>query len=181
MPALRSLSRILLASIGISAVTAQADDGLDALLADGECPVAERLLVIHGDGGQKFDRYLVLSVRPGDGPNYVQCLFLDDDRSVLCEAASGFYMTDEDEPAIRLSPGPRSELATLGFDVTEPARGNHQQTFTVENDTDIFALADLILTALYRAYGARSISDIEVSAPLSTFPDGLLRPCPALS
>jgi len=65
---------------------------LRAFLTTYRCTVIERLQIIHDNRERKMHRFLILALRFRP-QNYVQCLFLDGDTRMLCEASSGFYAT----------------------------------------------------------------------------------------
>ena len=65
---------------------------LHTFLLTYRCAVVERLKIIHESRNEEINRFLVLAVK-FKPQRYVQCLFLDGDSRMLCEASSGFYAT----------------------------------------------------------------------------------------
>jgi len=101
---------------------------------------------------------------------------------MYCEAASGFYEhAPGAPPSSFVSPRAREALGTLGFS-TDDSKGNFALETDVAGAGDYGRVADLMLEALYSAYGARARSVIEVHAPPLDQPE-ILRPlaCPAIS
>ena len=138
---------------------------LAGFLAAYRCDLVERLRMIHADRTPK-DRYLILAIK--EGPRgYVQCLFVENDTRLLCEAESGFYEPKAGEPRrFRVRPEGVAALARLGFS-TDDSKGNYQRLIPLDGSDDFAGVADVILTALYEAYGARMDSELEWQAPLA--------------
>jgi len=112
---------------------------------------------IHAHAMTEHGRFLALTARRG----YVQCLFIENDARILCEASSNFYGFDR-----RISPSARTAIAREGFDM-DGRHGNFQRLLPIDNPaTSLWNVADLMLETLYRGYGARMTSKISVSAPL---------------
>jgi hypothetical protein len=63
---------------------------LHDFLSTYRCAAEERLAIIHANRNRQMDRFLIIALKfiP---QNYVQCIFVDGDRRMLCEASSGFY------------------------------------------------------------------------------------------
>jgi hypothetical protein len=164
---LRGGWRLVLAAAMMFAASA-ADAALADLavfLAAYRCDVVERLSMIRADRTPK-DRYLILAIK--EGPRgYVQCLFVENDSRLLCEAESGFYAQAVGQPrAFRVTPEGIAALARLGFS-TDDSEGNYQRLIPL-NGADAFAeVADVVLTALFEAYGARLDSKLQWEAPLA--------------
>jgi len=141
--------------------------GLDAFILAYECPVAVRLAAIHerGDMHREDSRFLILAVHKS-GPAYVQCAFFDNDRQMMCEAASGFYDTSPGTPSqVHLPAAKVAKLGKLGFS-TDASHGNFQRVMDTSNAEGLSAVARLLLSALYEAYDARIDDSIKVTAPL---------------
>ena len=144
------------------------DDSMDlrAFLTTYRCTVIERLQIIHDDRERKMDRFLVLALRFRP-QNYVQCLFLDGDTRMLCEASSGFYATlPVENRRYWLRPERVAALARLGFS-SDDSEGNFQKLIGFDGEPDLAAIADLILSTLYEVYGARVGSQLEWKSPLA--------------
>ena len=142
------------------------------------CAVLQRIDFI--DAQRRSDqqnRFLVLDVpeKPlGVAQDYVQCAFDPSNARMLCEAASGWWAKD----------GPRTDylpktsveaLAGLGFS-TDDSHGNFARYVTTSDENGRLAASELLLKALYRAYGARIGSHLTVTAPLTREQDTLLMP-----
>ena len=130
-----------------------------------ECSVVELLDRIHrhADLQATDSRFLILA--PLDrGDSYVQCAFDDDDRYMMCEAASGFYAAPGDAPVF--SPAQRQALARLGFSA-DGSHGNFQHYFRLRDTDPFLQVADMLLNALYDGYGVRMDEAIEVVAPFA--------------
>jgi hypothetical protein len=149
-----------------AADAARADTAdLAVFLAAYRCDVVERLRMIRADQTPKH-RYLILAIK--EGPRgYVQCLFVENDARLLCEAESGFYAQKDGEPRrFRVRSEGIAALAQLGFS-TDDSEGNYQRLIPLDGSDDFAEIADVILTALYEAYGARLDSKLEWEAPLA--------------
>jgi len=173
-----SLLGVALATM-LAASAARADSAdLANFLATYRCDVVERLGMIHPGRAPK-DRYLILAIKEGPRGS-VQCLFVENDARLLCEAESGFYAQKAGEPRqFRVSPEGIAVLARLGFS-TDDSEGNYQRLIPLDGGGDFSAIADVILTALYEAYGARIDSRLEWEAPLAPG-KGLLVRCAPVS
>ena len=152
-----------LASTDTSALANSAAD-LRAFVDTYRCEITLRLEQIHAHRRPR-DRYLIIS--PKHAPeSYVQCIFVELDTKMLCEAASGFFA----QPAGKsrrpvLPPEALASLGRLGF-ATDSTEGNFQQIISMNSETRLASIADLILSALYQGYGARLNSGIALQAPL---------------
>jgi hypothetical protein len=146
----------------------QDDDAmtLRTFLLTYRCAVVERLQIIHENREREMDRFLILALK-FKPQSYVQCLFLDGDRRMLCEASSGFYATPEVvDRQYWLSPERVATLAQFGFS-TDDSHGNFQRMIEFEGEPDFAAIADLILSTLYEVYDARAGSQLEWKSPLA--------------
>jgi hypothetical protein len=178
----RLAARLVVGAVAIVCMVAAADaaaaerpTGLQAFINTYRCAVIERLQLIHLNRAHETDRFLVLALRRNQ-EMYVQCLFMDDDRQMLCEASSGFYAQLPGEPRrFRVTPQGLGALARLGFS-TDDSRGNYQRLIGLSSTADFPLVADLILSALYQAYGARIGSDMEWKSPLAGV-DPATSPC----
>ena len=143
-----------------AAIAGATDNDLSAFVTTYHCTVSELLTRIHLHKGPS-DRYLILW--PIDRPeDYVQCLFDPHDRQMLCEAASGWWLTDNKAPRIRL--GNRSAIAKLGYSMND-SHGNFGRNLEFHGEPDIGGIADLMLETLYSGYGARLSDTIKAEAP----------------
>jgi hypothetical protein len=144
--------------------TAQVD-GLTDFVETYQCSLAGLIAKIeahHDKPGD--DRFIVLAL-PGSTARYVQCAFDHHDREGLCEASSGWWNNSWERP--HFSTGQLATLAQLGFS-TNGAHGNFQQQMHFPpGGPDPYALADMMLSALFEGYGARKDMAIEVVAPFA--------------
>jgi hypothetical protein len=167
---------ILISVAAGSVASAQAMSGFERFIELYRCPVRERLELIHADKTHPGDRFFVLMLA-GQPERYVQCLFFDEDRKVLCEAASGFYAHLPGKPNIF---GPNSHgiaaLAQLGFS-TDGSSGNYQIELETTKPGALKHIADLMLTALYEAYGAYTGSRLRFISPLAPEVDRIATAC----
>jgi hypothetical protein len=141
------------------------------------CAVLERLdFIVAQRHSDEQNRFLVLDLpeKPlGFTQDYVQCAFDTDNTRMLCEAASGWWAKE----------GPRTDflpktsvaaLAGLGFS-TDDSHGNFKRFVDTPDENGRIAAAELLLKALYRAYGARLSNRLTVTAPLSREKDAPLK------
>jgi hypothetical protein len=159
---------LVAAAFGLSAAsTARAQDvsELQQFLLTYRCAAIERLKIVAGTVRPK-DRYFIFSLK-SDPHAYVQCLFLPDEPRVLCEAASGFYLSKPGEPRSpwRMQKDSLAELERLGFSIDD-SNGNFQRIIDLPPRIDFAAIADLILSAIYHGYGARVGTPMDWNAPL---------------
>jgi hypothetical protein len=158
------LTCVALQLAAAGSVAAETSD-LKNFLLTYRCAVVERLKVVHATVAPK-DRFFIFSLK-SERQAYVQCVFLPDEPRVLCEAASGFFLSKPGEPrsSWRVPPNGLTELGRLGFS-TEDWDGNHQRMIDLGAKVDFVAIADLILSAIYHGYGARVGTPMEWKAPL---------------
>lgn len=159
---------IVVATMSAEEASGQNNTSLRHFLAAYRCSVVDRLERIYqaGDPSVHRNRYIVVSVS-GHSQSYVQCMFFDDRRKMLCEASSGYYSNKEGEPrTFWLSRDARAALRALGFS-TDDVAGNHALEFDVKTPPDFNAIADLILKALHDAYDARAESRLRFNAPFA--------------
>ncbi len=166
----------------LAAVPAHAEKVMDlaTFLVTYRCGVVNRLQALHAntEPAMKEHRWLAIT-RDGGDQSYVQCMFNDDSRQMWCEAASGYYSTGPDEPRkIWLSLPVKASLSALGFD-TSIEKGNYPRYIDTVRSQDIDAAADLLLSALYLAYGARDTTPITLTAARGL--NVRLQPCAPIS
>jgi hypothetical protein len=131
---------------------------LEGLRQQHFCEILGYLTAIRGQPLELEDRYLIVEVRKT--PGYVQCIFFDDDRKVLCEVASGFYDN------IRYgAPDRLATVAQLGFSL-DASKGNYQQRLTIKDAASVPEIADLIIRAMHGVYDATPTSRFRYEAPL---------------
>ena len=147
---------------------AQMEPTLRSLLSEYRCPVVDRLerIYSHGDPSSHADRFLAIT-HPGHPHGYVQCMFFENRRRLLCEASSGFFLAPHDAPrTFHLQPDAISALGRLGFS-TDGSQGSFRLERELGEKPDFNALADLILRALHDGYGARADSGLRANAPFA--------------
>ncbi len=146
---------------------AAADDGLSDFVGTYQCSLADliaRIEAHHNKPDDEQDRFIVLSL-PGPIASYVQCAFGHRDREGLCEASSGWWNNPREKP--QFGSAEIAALARLGFS-TNGSHGNFQQQMHFPpGGPEPYALAGLMLSALYEGYGARKEMPIEVVAPFA--------------
>jgi hypothetical protein len=139
------------------------------------CEIFQRLAKLRASKGSR-DRYLILALTH-QPYRFAQCLFNDSGARVLCEASSGFYTQKDGKPrAFRPSTEAIAVLGRLGFS-TDDSKGNFQREMDTRTDGELEAVTDLLLAALYEAYGARQSSALEITAPLAPMNDQELARC----
>lgn len=154
---------ITLAQVEVS--RAQDATQLTKFLIKYRCPVVDRLERIYAKGDPIVyrDEYLIVYV-PQRPEHYVQCLFHAPGK-IYCEAASGFFL---DPPGhsrtMRLSQDAIVALGQLGFS-TDDSNGNFKVDLDITSPPDLNAIADLMLKALYDAFGARAETKLRFKAP----------------
>lgn len=175
----RALAAVACAMFAVFSATARAEQADDEqnFVDTYRCAVLQRLDFIdsqrHSD---EQNRFLVLNLpeRPlGFAQDYVQCAFDTNNTRMLCEAASGWWAKE----------GPRTDflpktsvaaLADLGFS-TDDSKGNFKRFVDTPDENGRIAAAELLLKALYRAYGARLGNRLTVTVPLSREKDAPLK------
>jgi hypothetical protein len=97
---------------------------------------------------------------------YVQCIFVASRTGILCEASSGYHYNRDGTPRTFFLPKESiAALGRLGFS-TDDTAGNFRYEALIASPPDVNAIADLILTALHDAYGARAGGELRFNAPL---------------
>jgi hypothetical protein len=141
-------------------------DGLSDFVETYQCSLAGLIAKIeayHSKPGEK-GRFIVLAL-PGPTGSYVQCAFDHGYREGLCEASSGWWDKPGKKP--HFGSAELAALAQLGFS-TDGSHGNFQQQMQFSpGGPEPYALASLMLRALYEGYGARKEMPIEVVAPFA--------------
>jgi hypothetical protein len=136
-------------------------DDLSTFVATYHCSVVELLARIHAHPHpEQMYRYLILE--NATDHDYVQCLFFDVDRRMLCEAESAWWQRPGEGP--RFTPEQKEGLAELGFSMNG-SHGNFKKYFRFSSKPDLGDVADLMLSALYTGYGARVGTGIRGDGP----------------
>lgn len=155
---------IALAFVGASAAPAPPGD-IDTFVSTYHCSVAESLARIHAHPHpEQMYRYFVLE--NGLTHHYVQCLFFDRDRQMLCEAWSGWWDQKNSGPNFRsaLAQEKLAALAKLGFS-TDTSHGNFQRHLRFKYEPDYGEVADLMLHALYSAFDTTLTTGVRGEGP----------------
>lgn len=158
---------VAIAATILAAAPAGAASGpstLHELAAAYRCHILERLHRIH-DGDRTTSRDRFIALYPDGRPDaYVQCIFLERDTKLLCEAASGAYRLKAGEAGPATPAGDMGRLRSLGF-APDPAGGNLRRDLALRRPADLGAAADLILAALHDGFGMRWPVKLRVRAP----------------
>ena len=86
---------------------------------------------------------------------------------ILCEASSGYYYNKDGAPRTFYLPRDAiAALGKLGFS-TDDSKGNFRYEAGIGAPPDLNAIADLMLTALHDAYGARAGGTLQFNAPFA--------------
>jgi hypothetical protein len=147
---------------------AAGSEGFVSFVRQFRCPLLEKLDAILSTGLDPAvrdgpDRFLVVAAADRQD-RYVQCIFFDLDRRLLCEAASGYYAPTP----FQLSSPDMAYLSSLGFSAVP--EGNHRIEIALTDRMRLRKAADLILDALYHVYNADSSDTLVIEAPLAAFP-----------
>jgi hypothetical protein len=139
---------------------------LDTFLTQFRCRLVERLEYIHAhDNRAGPDRFLAVAsfLEP---QSYIQCLFIEGDSKLLCEASSGFYANRLEDPwRYRLNDGAVASLKGLGFSLDKP-EGNFQQMIEIQGEPDYQSIADFMLKVLFNVYRVGIDASLKLTAPL---------------
>jgi hypothetical protein len=131
------------------------------------CVVTELLARVHAHSHPEgSDRFLVLeNAYTG---RYMQCLYFNHDRQMLCEAASGWWDEKGNGPNFKpkLAAAQILALSRLGFS-TDASHGNFQKYLHFRGAPDFSGVADLMLSALYEGYGAGVMTGVRGYAPFA--------------
>lgn len=151
--------------LALLAPPAMAEDGRTKFIAENRCQITHRLFMTYLQR-QKLDRFVVVEVKGGN-QQYVQCLLLEDNKQMLCEAASGFYGVKKGEARDEVLMSNLAILEAAGFD-TDSSEGNFQKLLVISQPRgDFDRVADLMLGLLYDIYGARRGDRLTYEAPLA--------------
>lgn len=153
----------------LSTALASAQTGtLRALLVEYRCPVVDRLdrIYDHPKPTDFRDRFLAVTLT-GHPHGYVQCIFMANRTRILCEASSGYYYNKDGAPRTFYLPRDAiAALGKLGFS-TDDTKGNFRYEAGIGAPPDLNVIADLMLTALHDAYGARAGETLRFNAPFA--------------
>ncbi|MGH6839364.1 MAG: hypothetical protein ACREDT_11310 [Methylocella sp.] len=132
----------------------------EVLLATFLCPIADYLEAIRETPMTPHERFLIVWAKDRE-EYYVQCLFIDNDKQILCEGASGYYYDAIKGFATAVK---REDLAELGFS-TDASEGNFQRMLRLD-DRGTRPVAKLIIETLARVYELGPSDKLEYTAPL---------------
>lgn len=169
----RTIVAALLCSAAAWSTAAMAEPSatLRDLVAKFRCPLADRLEQVYtaGRATRQRDRFIVVTV-PEHPHGYVQCMFVKRKTTLLCEAASGYFVSTRDAPRLfRLPDEAVAALGQLGFD-TADRKGNFRIMVKLPKPPDFDGIAEFILQALHDGYDARAQSNLRVNAPFAPRP-----------
>jgi type III secretion system-like peptide-binding chaperone len=136
------------------------DPALEALRQQHFCEILGYLTAIRSQPMTPRNRYLIVEVAERSG--YVQCLFLNNDRKILCEAANGAY---DKSGANYVAADRLVTLARLGFSL-DGAKSNYQQRRAVRGDASLAKIADLLIRTLHDVYDVAPDHHFRYQAPL---------------
>ena len=159
------ISLVLATAAPASGSASAADGDLDDFVGTYQCSLAGLIAKIHAHKQPNDQNRFIVLALPGPTAAYVQCAFGNKDREGLCEASSGWWNNSWEKP--HFMPAQLAGLAKLGFS-TNGSHGNFQRQMNFPADgPEPYALATLMLSALYEGYGARKEMQIEVVAPFA--------------
>jgi hypothetical protein len=173
MPVHRTIASLLCFGVAIALPrSAMADDsrGLREFLEANHCQVLSRLHQIYTTvrkprKPQLKNRYLTLSP-VSSAHQYVQCIFIEGETRMYCEAASGLFWARQGGNELDvISATGRATLVRQGFELRP--NGNFQRYFATPTSSDLSAVADMMLVALHGAYRLRADSKVDFAAPLA--------------
>lgn len=161
--ALRVVASLCVAA-PLSGAAAESTEARRVFLQRHHCEVTTRLAMIRDTPVVK-NKFLAISPDADRGA-YVQCLFNEAGDQVYCEAASGYYRTPNGKTWVPdMPPAAVSALESLGFE-TKIEQGNFWQELAIKDGSDLDGVANLMLGALFDAYGVRLGLTLNINAPL---------------
>jgi hypothetical protein len=167
-PLRRTPLGLALAFAGLSAARAGAPPpDIDTFVSTYQCTVAASIAHIHAHPHpEQMHRYLVLENALTQ--RYVQCLFFDSDRQMLCEAWSGWWEQKNSGPKFKspLAPQQLAALSKLGFSM-DVSHGNFQRRFRFGRAPDYDGVAQLMLRALYSGYDTNLETGVRGEGPFA--------------
>ena len=94
----------------------------------------------------------------------MQCIFIEHDTVLSCEAASGAYGPRDAQGRAGPPPGDSAKLAELGFRAEAPDR-NLARRVPLGQDGDLGPVADLMFQALHDGFGVTMPVTLTIRAP----------------
>lgn len=152
------LTALSLCLIWTSGAVAE-DAALAELRAKHFCRVVAYLRAIHAHPPSRHNRYLVLE--PVGRVAYVQCLYYQLDRRILCEAASGYYEVPRRE---LVAPERYPILRDLGY-ATPAVGGNYKQRRSIKGDQSLAEVAEIMIRTLHDIFDVVPSDTVEYKAP----------------
>jgi hypothetical protein len=153
----------LLAGLAVGCAAAQTDDTLETLLYFRRCELSSELQAVYERPAEVEGRGRFLTVTVTERPAvFVQCTIADG--AVICEASAFDGSTEANK-----TPLPARSVAALrklGF-TAEPDGKNLTYRRAFRGKPDFDAIAVLMLTALYDAYGVRAETELDTYAPFA--------------
>jgi hypothetical protein len=173
----RALALVL--AIGLAAAPAAAGE-LDDFFAQHRCPIIERMSAIAYWSKEGLPDAFIAVAMADEEQSYVQCMLLEGDHFWGCEASSGFYGPHDAGGAqmFGLSSAAVAALREIGFQ-GDGSDGNYWQEVMLPQGSGPARVADLMLIALHRAYGATPASRLEITAPLADWEEADAQCAPA--
>lgn len=154
---------VLLASLAVGCAAAQTDDTLKTLLLFRKCPLNFELEAVYERPAEVEGRGRFLTTTVTDRPAaFVQCMVAGG--AVICEASAFDGGTELSK--IPLPPQSVGALQKLGF-AAAPDGKNFPYRRAFRGKPDFDAIAVLMLTALYDAYGVREETELKTYAPFA--------------
>ena len=154
---------VLLASLAVGCAAAQSDDTLETLLYFRKCPLSSELQAVYERPAEVEGRGRFLTITVTDRPAaFVQCMIAGG--AVICEASAFDGGTELSK--ILLPPQSVAALQKLGF-AAAPDGKNFLYRRALRSKPDFDAIAVLMLTALYDAYGGREDTELKTYAPFA--------------
>ena len=126
-----------------------------------DCPVSHVMRALHAkppppDG---LNRYFILSI--GEGLRYVQCRLVDANRTMSCEASSGYRSPGH----LEQSEGQAAFIRRKQFFL--PAEGgNFTRDFAISDESDLDAASTILVNVLRGGFTANVSESVTVTSPV---------------
>ncbi len=160
---IKLLCLALLGGFAMGCAAAQSDDTLETLLHFRKCPLSAELEAVYKRPAEVEGRARFLTLTVTERPAaFVQCMVAGG--AVICEASAFDGGTELSK--IPLLPQSVAALQKLGF-AAAPDGKNFSYSRAFRGKPDFDAIAVLMLTALYDAYGVREETELKTYAPFA--------------
>lgn len=136
------------------------DQRLEVFMKEYTNPVYEMLSIIHNHPMTYADRYIILGSQKDDR-KYVQCIFVDNDTVIQCEAASGMLQSQE-LPTLEFSSQQRDALEKQGLSMNV-TNSNFTIEFPVQGEQTLKNVATWLVKTIYVGYDVK-LHDLIVDA-----------------